>query len=230
MSSTEFRLKRAGGALEDRALRKIFLLISSIAITSIAMIAFHVPQAKAATVEFDWSITSPSSSTELSGSGTLEATETTPTSGVYLVSTFSGTVNGDAVAIIGAGGFLGNDNDLYNPATTTGSGFSACGLLCQLDDNGLAFSVSNSNGTSGEVVIFESGNPMNTNCDTGGTFSPVCGQNSAVDPGYTTFSASPHVSATPLPAALPLFATGLGAMGLFGWRRKRKNASAIAAA
>ena len=28
---------------------------------------------------------------------------------------------------------------------------------------------------------------------------------------------------TPLPAALPLFATGLAAMGLFGWRRKRKN-------
>ena len=28
---------------------------------------------------------------------------------------------------------------------------------------------------------------------------------------------------TPLPAALPLFATGLGALGLFGWRRKRKN-------
>ena len=37
------------------------------------------------------------------------------------------------------------------------------------------------------------------------------------------------VSATPLPAALPLFASGLGAMGLFGWRRKRKNAAAIAA-
>jgi hypothetical protein len=34
---------------------------------------------------------------------------------------------------------------------------------------------------------------------------------------------------TPLPAALPLFATGLGAAGLFGWRRKRKNAVAIAA-
>jgi hypothetical protein len=38
------------------------------------------------------------------------------------------------------------------------------------------------------------------------------------------------VSATPLPAALPLFASGLGAMGLFGWRRKRKNIAAIAAA
>ncbi len=35
-------------------------------------------------------------------------------------------------------------------------------------------------------------------------------------------------SVTPLPAALPLFATGLGALGLLGWRRKKK-ASAIAA-
>jgi hypothetical protein len=36
-------------------------------------------------------------------------------------------------------------------------------------------------------------------------------------------------AATPLPAALPLFATGLGLTGLLGWRRKRKNAAAIAA-
>jgi hypothetical protein len=36
-------------------------------------------------------------------------------------------------------------------------------------------------------------------------------------------------STTPLPAALPLFATGLGAMGLLGWRRKRKNNAAIVA-
>jgi hypothetical protein len=35
---------------------------------------------------------------------------------------------------------------------------------------------------------------------------------------------------TPLPAALPLFATGLGALSLLGWRRKRKNAAALAAA
>jgi len=33
---------------------------------------------------------------------------------------------------------------------------------------------------------------------------------------------------TPVPATLPLFASGVGAMGLFGWRRKRK-AAAIAA-
>jgi hypothetical protein len=34
-------------------------------------------------------------------------------------------------------------------------------------------------------------------------------------------------SVVPLPAALPLFATGLGALGLLGWRRKRKAAIAV---
>ena len=34
--------------------------------------------------------------------------------------------------------------------------------------------------------------------------------------------------ATPLPAALPLFATGLGSLGLLGWRRRRKSAAPIA--
>jgi hypothetical protein len=38
-------------------------------------------------------------------------------------------------------------------------------------------------------------------------------------------------SATPLPAGLPLFATGLGALGLLGWFRKRKvRASLLGAA
>ena len=36
------------------------------------------------------------------------------------------------------------------------------------------------------------------------------------------------INATPLPAALPLFATGLGGLVLLGWRRKRKLASTAA--
>ncbi len=47
----------------------------------------------------------------------------------------------------------------------------------------------------------------------------------------TEIFANPNGSrATPLPATLPLFASGLGVMGLFGWRRKRKSAAALAVA
>lgn len=53
-----------------------------------------------------------------------------------------------------------------------------------------------------------------------GTWVPLPGTNLA-------FQLTGTEAATPLPAALPLFATGLGAMGFFGWRRKRK-AQAIA--
>jgi hypothetical protein len=50
------------------------------------------------------------------------------------------------------------------------------------------------------------------------------------DAGDYTIDFSPGlISTTPLPATLPLFLSGLCAMGLIGWRRKRKNAAAIAA-
>jgi len=38
------------------------------------------------------------------------------------------------------------------------------------------------------------------------------------------------LATTPLPATLPLFSTGLGALGLLGWRRKRKASTAVLAA
>ena len=41
----------------------------------------------------------------------------------------------------------------------------------------------------------------------------------------SSISVSDTPGTTPLPAALPLFATGLGAFGLLGWRRKRKQAA-----
>jgi hypothetical protein len=56
------------------------------------------------------------------------------------------------------------------------------------------------------------------------------------NPGGTMYAnltaqvSDPAVSQAPLPAALPLFATGLGALGLLGWRRKRKKAAAVIAA
>jgi hypothetical protein len=46
------------------------------------------------------------------------------------------------------------------------------------------------------------------------------------DVGTDLFGSFLVLDATPLPAALPLFASGLGALGLFGWRRKKKAAAA----
>ena len=58
-------------------------------------------------------------------------------------------------------------------------------------------------------------------------FSTTCDLNgldeASIQDNAGTWSVS--TSETPLPAALPLFATGLGALGLLGWRRKRKQAA-----
>jgi hypothetical protein len=43
-----------------------------------------------------------------------------------------------------------------------------------------------------------------------------------------TWSVSDPPSATPIPAALPLFASGVAALGLFGWHRRRKTAALAA--
>lgn len=56
-----------------------------------------------------------------------------------------------------------------------------------------------------------------------------------LDVNYSISSLDPTASiplsgtgVVPLPATLPLFATGLGMLGLLGWRRKRKKAAAMA--
>jgi hypothetical protein len=48
--------------------------------------------------------------------------------------------------------------------------------------------------------------------------------------GNVSGTTCPSIGQTPIPGALALFASGLGAMGLLGGRRKRKNNAAIAAA
>lgn len=52
----------------------------------------------------------------------------------------------------------------------------------------------------------------------------------AISGNLTAQVTDPPVSQTPLPGALSLFASGLGAMGLFGVWKRRKNASGVSKA
>ena len=60
------------------------------------------------------------------------------------------------------------------------------------------------------------------------TASQVGGPGTSISWSLTNTSVS-QPAFTPLPAALPLFAAGLGGLGLLGWRRKRRRSSAFAA-
>ena len=54
-------------------------------------------------------------------------------------------------------------------------------------------------------------------------------QSSGFGQDYYSSDIGSFLVATPLPATLPLFASGLGALGLLGWRRKRKGAATASA-
>jgi hypothetical protein len=94
------------------------------------------------------------------------------------------------------------------------------------DPGGLAFFVSGYTGnnvpnpTTVVVELFYDTIHGGYSANTGNTQNGCCSLGTD-----GTFAVSP-VSAVPLPGALPLFVTGLGALGLLGWRRKRKAQAA----
>jgi hypothetical protein len=72
------------------------------------------------------------------------------------------------------------------------------------------------------VIIPEIG-PEGNN---GAFYTPLLGQPGFSSSDAITYHFISDSSAVPLPAALPLFATGLAGLGLLGWRRKRKDIAA----
>lgn len=97
-------------------------------------------------------------------------------------------------------GYNGNTNTYDKPATTSDTGFQNSENLFYFIGPGFSFDP-NANDTY--LVSLLATGPQ--------------GQQLSVD---ETIIAG--TGATPLPAALPLFASGLGALGLLGWRKKRK--------
>jgi len=105
----------------------------------------------------------------------------------------------------------------------------------------LVFESGDSSGFNGQImtlfpVEFDAGNPLQPpSAYTGiSTFFALLSysSNCAHDCGSgwsgqldITYTYTPNPSAVPLPAAAPLFATGVGALAVLGWRRKRKTAN-----
>ncbi len=163
----------------------------------------------ASAVTFDWSTTGPT------GSGTFTATD--DGSGQYTITDITGTFEGYNITELSLPGTYYNDNLLFYPVLPDSP---------QLDSSGVSFLAADP-GNALSAYAFN----LNFQADSGYGYTTVFFPLSFLGNSYggiDTFAAS--TSVTPLPAALPLFATGIGAMGLLGWRRKRKNAGVIAAA
>jgi hypothetical protein len=108
-------------------------------------------------------------------------------------------------------------NTLYSTDTTTGAatlvGFPNAGYIDLVAEGGMIYAVSE------DFRIY--------------TLEPSTGvvtfrtNVTGTDSFFWGLAPDPLTAATPLPATLPLFATGFAGLGLLGWRRKRK-AQAVA--
>ena len=152
-------------------------------------------------------------------SAVITTANTLDSLGGYDITDISGTITGPTGGAIA--GLIFNPNQpyqgtYYDPLTDLGWYYDNvlfAGSAIPFDNNG---------------PLFEFGNGIVGNIySVGSTFYfSVTDPSSLYNPGDLGTVA---VSETPLPATLPLFASGLGALGLLGWHRRRRAAAGIAA-
>jgi len=139
--------------------------------------------------------------------------------------TVTGDIQTDATGTLSAGDITGFSLQLSNGVNSyTLSSISALGSDLSADANGLFYNFgSSANGYldfyQPSAAFFELAQP--NYC---GTSQAVCVGAPSIVFASSSMTGAFEIgtAATPLPAALPLFATGLGGLGLLGWRRKRK--------
>jgi len=131
--------------------------------------------------------------------------------------------SGNCSAFFGPRGSVGGiSQDL---ATTPGATYQ---VTFWLQPDGLM--PSQFNATFGSIVLTSITNPAFTDLAfiefsfsvTATAANTTLAFNFRDDPGFLGFD-DVSVNQTPLPATLPLFASGLGAFGLLGWGRKKKQ-------
>lgn len=161
-------------------------------------------------------------------------------------SSFVYTYSGNSLTA-GAAPFVGNSvTGEFTVASALGDNFNGVVAPTQFSFTNGLFSLGNSNSSfysfdiqtsstgaiiNWAILVYLSYGPetamiqTNNSGDSTSSLGPttlISASNSGA-PGAWSVSDPPF--ATPLPAALPLFAGGLGVFGLLGWRRKRKAAA-----
>lgn len=167
------------------------------------------------------------------GSGTLDATQDVNdlTGATWLVSTVSGTAQGEAVT--GTTGYGTADNRIYwQPGAP--AHFDPFSPYYHVDYYGLGLTLANGD----HYAIYEEAGIQPTGWSCGGSDVPYCLLGPNTDGSYNGFNDpvvaltdfvldAASASQTPLPAALPLFGTGLGALALFASGRRKKRVAKI---
>jgi hypothetical protein len=161
-----------------------------------------------------------------SGSGTLETGPAEPNNGV-LITGITGTWSTYTISgLVPAATFQSNDNILYPNSTP----LLDSGGFAFLDSQGASFYVNISYGTlaghTGYLAAQVASVETITQCDNQGNCTTTTSPHTVNTFIGTSdaFSVAPiNSSTTPVPGTFALFATGIGGLGLLGWRRKRLN-------
>jgi hypothetical protein len=181
---------------------------SQIALVACAALAFGVSSPTIASADtystFDVDGTYDGGLGTVTGSFTLDTTTNTS----YAVD----------LTVVGAGGV--NSGTITDP-TQTGPGTyaTADGPMLTFDDDNPALQIFLTY-PAGGGTLYTGGFGSSS---VGSYFSPTCGGEICGFPLDGTVTAASGVSTTPLPAALPLFAGGLGMIGFLSRRRKQKT-------